>query len=182
MRRNAELPSLFHSFVAEDSIIHDSEFASGVVKILCGAEQSMSPGEQAQCLSLQVAESHSNYLPEPAAMEHGSLESYMQAYKKHRASKGERRAGRYFNCGWIPCAVTEAKRLFSNCRSVWFDSQLAYGTGFLSVTTYLKANRDYWDIDTFGRAVRQLTGDHPAAKAFMAADDENEPLNVDADD
>lgn len=80
-----------------------------------------------------------------------SLEAVLNKAKKQRIDTDKK--SKYIKVGWIPCTTCEVERLFSMCKHIFSPFRKALLPETIEILLYLHANRELWDINTFGRAI-----------------------------
>ena len=171
-----------HYLFPDDPIVYDVDVTNGLVKIINGDAHNMSISEQSHCEFLLLPEKHSSNIIE---LDVGAedLESYFQAHKKRRASaSGGSTSSKYIKCNWIPCTTREIKALLPSCSFPANEYQAMFPKDLVDILTYLRVNREYWGIETFGRALRQWTKNSSAPKCFLFGDSESNGFDFDDDE
>ena len=147
-----------HHLKADDNIIMDPIFDSGLVKIIKGEEKNLTNAEREKMRKFRKQRADSMVNEDEDEDEENDPPSVnfgvdmLHLAKKQRVQLSSE--SEYINLAWIPATTCEVERTFSVCKRIYSEFRKNMSPEILEILIYLRLNREYWDINTVAVAVR----------------------------
>jgi hypothetical protein len=152
-------------------------FEQGVVKIMNGDSESMTPEEQEACEPLLKENWPHLYDPEEEealdleVVDSPSKFAKMIAAGSKRAHSETVMRSKYIDCSFLCATTIVVERLFSKCGKVMTADRKSMMPRLFEAIVFLLENKDWWDINTVQEMMSGLWKDRLSVYDYSAADD-----------